>query len=34
MPLPEDQGVVATAGALVKALQGAFGTPGGYRPGQ
>ena len=33
MPLPEDQQLVATAGALVKTFQGAFGTPAGYRPG-
>jgi hypothetical protein len=33
MPLPSDQAVVETAGTLVKTLQGAFGTPAGYRPG-
>lgn len=32
MPLPDSQAVVETAGTLVKTLQGAFGTPAGYRP--
>lgn len=32
MPLPENPAVVETAGTLVKTLQGAFGTPAGYRP--
>lgn len=34
MPLPENQELVSTAGSIVKAFQGAFGTPPGYRPGQ
>ena len=34
MPLPEDSAIVETAGSLVKTLQGAFGTPGGFRPGE
>ncbi|KAK5167980.1 uncharacterized protein LTR77_006547 [Saxophila tyrrhenica] len=32
MPLSSDQSVNETAGTLVKTLQGAFGTPAGYRP--
>ena len=34
MPLPQNQTVVETAGTLVKTLQGAWGTPAGYRPGK
>ena len=34
MPLSKDPHVVETASTLVKTLQGAFGTPAGYRPGK
>jgi hypothetical protein len=34
MPLPQDSGLVETAGNLVNAFKGAFGTPPGYRPGK
>lgn len=33
MPLSENASTNETAGTIVKTLQGAFGTPAGYRPG-
>ncbi|WPG99726.1 Hypothetical protein R9X50_00254500 [Acrodontium crateriforme] len=32
MPLPDNKAIIETAGNLVKGLQGAFGTPKGFRP--
>jgi catalase len=34
MPFPTDEKLMQTAKDLVATLQGIFGTPAGFRPGQ